>query len=64
MLRVKGKGRSRISRTQSGTTSTAMRLPGITQNKKDGKWGGMGRLFRNPRIGAKGKGIVSLFWGF
>ena len=65
MLRVKGKGRSMILRTQTGTKSTAMRLPGIKWVAEQEGWGrgGTGRLFRKSRIWAEGKGIISLFWG-
>ena len=66
MLRVKGKGQSMISRAQAGTTSTTMRLPGIKWVSEQEGWGrgGTGRLFRNSRIRAEEKGIISLFWGF
>ena len=65
MLRVKGKGRSMILRTQTGTKSTAMRLPGIKWASEQEGWGrgATGRLFRKSRVWAEGKGIISLFWG-
>ena len=53
-----------ISRTQTETKSTDIRLPGIEWVSEQG-WvrGGTGRLFRKSRIWAEGKGIISLFWG-
>ena len=65
MLRVKGKGQSMISRTQTGTKSTTTRLPGIkwVSEQEGCGGGGTGRLFRNSRIRAEEKGIISLFWG-
>ena len=54
-----------ILRTQTGTISTAMRLPGIKSVSEQEGWGRgvTGRLFRKSRIWAEGKGIISLFWG-
>ena len=48
-----------ISRTQTRTTLITMRLPDIKWVSEQ-EWGrgGTGRLFRNSRVGAEGKGII------